>query len=1679
MKPFHSRLPLLSACLLSIPARQAQAQTIAEALDTPGIEWAASGTVTPLEDPGLSHDGVDVLRINPVVSGSPWSVQTTVTVPSVVEFWHRSQDLKAITRVGRNKLPAATSSAWKKERWVQFPASEATPGILEIGNAGPELSGPLFLDQFTVIPAAQVSLAEALDFPGFTGSSTTVAGLAESWLSPDGVDAVVFAAPGAILNAPLPGPGLIRFRQSGGDLPFPLEIRRSSGEFVQVFVENGLSWAWIPSAGDYQIKALEATVAPVIFSQKPIVMDALELLEEVPVAHALDAPDLTFSTTGKTIGTGPASGSPNGDAVVCMGITSGGNSSSVSLPVSGPCMVQFSFRGRLDVSGLHVSYLYRADSTAWQTIEIPVYETNDTIQWNDAGSVFWLDEVKVLPLPPEMFLGALLDAPGLVPEILNSASLKAVAGEYPGDSALFVSPAPQASLLPVVRLPFHGPGILSLNVADAYLDALIRIDGGAWQKRNYNNKTPFRAVVSGSGPHNLEVAGSVVLDHFQVIPLTPVPLAEALDAPELLFTTPTGMPWAGYSVPTGAGFLGDHAAFGGDHATSGDPWIETQVTGPGILRSTAKIHAGSPGTTTGLESLPKLLIDGVLPDPWYFPSEVPIGPGLHTVRWVQSGSQVSTGSGTLATLDAVSFESMLPIPVSTALDTPGRTWMVGSNGQVLPLARPTLSPDGVDSVHLLSGSVSDTAWLETVVNLPCRLFFSGKHIQVSIGNGPPLFTLLSTGKSSSNPQGFLSLRPTLAGQGTALIRFRASSPWGVLDAVDFEAPNGQLTATAAPGPGELSWSIYGGKAWQVVPQENGVTERYRSPNENVWMETTVMGPCKLDFPYSTITLPDHENRQTDAGWIPYPGPQRVRGSLPANTLLGNIPFRSTPPLESWTNSPELTWTTGGEVPWQSTFDSTVRSGVVRPGEISWIEAAVTGPGILYWDSTQIGGNTGVLPIFTCNDTVLGSMDTRAFVHVGFGSHRLRWTMANPIDGFPTAISVLTLRRVGFTPQPAQSVSSVLSGGVLNYLETAGFPIKVPVPWPSSHTWQIVDDATLPGLAMHDPLGSGRLMSFQPSRGSITSLVKMEGPTTQNPGPSIWEPAAGAPFPWLPWTSTFAFPQGYGSKTTIAQSSFVPDPPVSVGEALDQPSLTWTTGSNPPGLWQALTSVSSQAADKDALHLVHADMGDLAWLETTLTGPLRVSTSFDGTGRVSSTGIRILVDEVLILPENLTSPSTPDVIIPPGAHRLRWEIIPLKPIPTLSGIAITSIRTSPHPSFPYQQIAVPDVPALLDAPWLTWSGTSPGTNAFPMAAITTGTHDGVDALSLGANRLVAHLTGPGILSFWMKDTRLDSGVFLDSHIAAITRGTTFNWSQFSIPIPQGGHSLAIAGGSGGGPILDEFSFQSLPALAAGTALDAPPQATVSIPNPDNASAANYPGFGADDTGSLLLMPGFENRIALQVPPLCTVSLRVRSVSGSGTISFQDLTSFSTSTTWTTRSFSPGTAGGLNTFYLRAITVPVLLDNLTVSVPNSSVDYFPWAAVAGLNAGQQHTTADPDNDGMPNFTEYAFGLNPTVTDSGLTGTDTVPGLPEVSTFTATNGELFFEVHYWRRSILAATVETATLPSGTALLGETTGWSAADNAPTDNPRPGGWIRSVWRSPTPIQPGTRQFARIRAYVP
>jgi hypothetical protein len=156
-------------------------------------------------------------------------------------------------------------------------------------------------------------------------------------------------------------------------------------------------------------------------------------------------------------------------------------------------------------------------------------------------------------------------------------------------------------------------------------------------------------------------------------PLTSVPLAEALDSPDLIWKTGGDAPWTGFSESPGNGA----AARAGLLPPGGVSWLEFSATGPGEL------------TWNAFPDVLQFKLNGVLQD-WNakYPLLVPEGP--QTMRWEWNGSFSDP-----PWLDQVHWVPYTSVPLDEALDTPGAGWQA-SAGHWQSLRR----PDGTDFVRL-------------------------------------------------------------------------------------------------------------------------------------------------------------------------------------------------------------------------------------------------------------------------------------------------------------------------------------------------------------------------------------------------------------------------------------------------------------------------------------------------------------------------------------------------------------------------------------------------------------------------------------------------------------------------------------------------------------------------------------------------------------------------------------------------------------------------------------------------------------------------------------------------------------------------------------------------------------------------------------------------------------------
>ena len=187
-------------------------------------------------------------------------------------------------------------------------------------------------------------------------------------------------------------------------------------------------------------------------------------------------------------------------------------------------------------------------------------------------------------------------------------------------------------------------------------------------------------------------------------------LTEALDLPGANWLrSSTGTPWH-----AGSDAQGDYAEVT-DLPYLAEAWLETSISGPGIL----SVEAEVPVSATGIDYQLQLFRDGaeqpVLPAS--IPAQIAVPAGSHTVRITISAPwQYGTTGGN----HTVRVRSVALLPTGTlaaeAMDTPGRDWFAmgwARSWQKLPTGH-----DGIDSLFIDSDQY---ARLETLVSGPATI----------------------------------------------------------------------------------------------------------------------------------------------------------------------------------------------------------------------------------------------------------------------------------------------------------------------------------------------------------------------------------------------------------------------------------------------------------------------------------------------------------------------------------------------------------------------------------------------------------------------------------------------------------------------------------------------------------------------------------------------------------------------------------------------------------------------------------------------------------------------------------------------------------------------------------------------------------------------------------------------
>lgn len=123
---------------------------------------------------------------------------------------------------------------------------------------------------------------------------------------------------------------------------------------------------------------------------------------------------------------------------------------------------------------------------------------------------------------------------------------------------------------------------------------------------------------------------------------------------------------------------------------------------------------------------------------------------------------------------------------------------------------------------------------------------------------------------------------------------------------------------------------------------------------------------------------------------------------PAGRARASVQLMVTNLLGWALNATNLIWTTGGDLPWVAETDisydgvASAQSGVIEPGQVSWIETTVKGPATIgYWCNVPSDGLGSDLNVFVGETRELGTFTygqwQHYFVAVPRGVHQVRWS----------------------------------------------------------------------------------------------------------------------------------------------------------------------------------------------------------------------------------------------------------------------------------------------------------------------------------------------------------------------------------------------------------------------------------------------------------------------------------------------------------------------------------------------------------------------------------------------------------------------------------------------------------------------------------------------------------------
>ena len=1176
-------------------------------------------------DAAASHDGVDVLRMQAVSvpsNASNPSVTARFNGPALVRFWWRGEG--SAEGIAFASLPTGSENRTGSFPWEEKRFLLTTPGEQELGisaRAAGAVPYQLWVDQLRIEPLVAAPLAEALH----AGGLTFTAGGSATWqgLRPPGAPAGGAPDDGAYALVNIP---------STLALPAWLETTVTGPGFLSYTAPDRLNQVELAvtrqASGGAVVNV--TTGSPVLIPPGPHTVRWAVRHQSVP-AYSVPSPTMQL----RDVAFVPA----------------------LSL-AEGLDQLEIPFTAVPGTGGFWYGSQKNAQDTA-------PFSGSDVVQLNGTAD---------LSFP--------ITGPGWLTYEAGFPAMKSY-GFWPPETkiALHLLPAPPAAVPDPWPSPLAGM-IYYAGSSGQLRREKVRIPPGFWQ-------AVFRGVNAGT------------LNQLAYTPIPP-PLTVSAAAEALDLTADITL-----SLPSGVTELAPVSREGGDalqvvisnYDLSPEPLVTLSLEGPALLTGwlrTAKARPDNSDEVLGVASDPsfeevRVFLDGAPvaiawaspQDDGWVPLRLPItSDGAHTVTFAMA--RPSSGNHHLLQLDGFSRNTLTPVLLADALDTPELAWTTGGPATWQGFASPLASPDAVDAAWItvpVAGAEDPLSWLETTVTGPGSLTITahgGGAVVVTQGSKSAGVVVNSHGQTSGDnwqttrfliepgPQTIrLAARPVTGSAsifGVDQVDWQPGSVTTLAEALD--APGLTLITT---GPEAASWQ---GLAIPLLANDGADALFFRTkPTQLNALETTVQGPALVSFRssvgYGVVTTFTVDGQ-----------PVRAVGSSTGGGVIsvGGAAAAAPPPLPPETD------------PFPQPY--------------------------YYWQREEF-----VLPA---------------------ASHVLRWTLApsEAASPWPNA-SLLALDELRILP---------LSGGpsLAEAIDQPGWsvttnrPDKVRSLALTADAYHAEDAVLLTG----DP--DDTFTYPQENRPVLTAVVpgpgilryrwrnhgsSYRGPNLTSPGGAIAASTGSSPVPWtegwivLPYQGpslvvwrVYGLNHGYW----VDAVTFEPAPPP--GPATGAPGLAWTTGGTTP--WIGIPALLNGYPNLLPQASVAASGPSDSWLETTLTGPGRLKFTAELTRPWNVSGVISFDGQAMQGVEWVQSNSPGKdftLIVPPGPHTVRWALRSgSAPLPAPGVPAVLSLRGVSY----VPGTAVDPIAEALDAPALPW--LIPG-NAAGWQLQTASTTDGVDAL----------------------------------------------------------------------------------------------------------------------------------------------------------------------------------------------------------------------------------------------------------------------------------------------------------------------------------------------------------------